>query len=97
LRSQLDRANTELSELRTTLGQVTAYNEMLVHENGELREAANSGKGRRRHRDDESEGRQIKRGRRVVAHSSESESEGNEVEEETARVRLNFPLNQFYQ
>ena len=61
LSKQLDKANTKLCELRTTLGQVTAYNEILVHENEELKEAANSGKGRQRHHDGESDkGRQIK-------------------------------------
>lgn len=73
------------------MGQVTAYNDMLVHENEELRDEIRSLKGGRRkyHGDELDEGRRVKR-RRNVPHSS-SESEGNEeADDERARVRLNF-------
>src|SRR5256886_4337542 len=37
LSRQLNNANDELRELRTTFGQVTSYNELLVRENAELK------------------------------------------------------------
>jgi len=92
LSRQLNNANDELRDLRTTFGQVTSYNELLVRENAELkRKLKGKGKGRARDDDDESEdedagdNRQIKRQRRVT-HSSE---EDEEVEDERARVSLN--------
>ena len=94
LSRQLNNANDELRELRTTFGQVTSYNELLVRENAELkRKLKGKGKGKGRARDDDDEpededagdSRQIKRQRRVT-HSSE---EDDEVEDERARVSLN--------
>ena len=92
LSRQLNNANDELHDLRTTFGQVTSYNELLVRENAELkRKLKGKGKGRARDDDDEPEdedagdSRQIKRQRRVT-HSSE---EDDEVEDERARVSLN--------
>jgi len=94
LSRQLNNANDELRDLRTTFGQVTSYNELLVRENAELKrklKGKGKGKGRARDDDDESEdedagdSRQIKRQRRVT-HSSE---EDEEVEDERARVSLN--------
>jgi regulator of replication initiation timing len=95
LSRQLNNANDELRELRTTFGQVTSYNELLVRENAELKrklkgKGKDKGKGRARDDDDEPEdenagdSRQIKRQRRV-AHSSE---EDEEVGDERARVSL---------
>ena len=92
LSRQLNNANDELRDLRTTFGQVTSYNELL--ENVELKrklKGKGKGKGWARDDDDESEdedagdSRQIKRQRRVT-HSSE---EDEEVEDERARVSLN--------
>jgi len=94
LSRQLNNANDELRDLRTTFGQVTSYNELLVRENAELKrklKGKGKGKGRAWDDDDESEdedagdSRQIKRQRRVT-HSSE---EDEEVEDERARVSLN--------
>ena len=92
LSRQLNNANDELRELRTTFGQVTSYNELLVRENAELkRKLKGKGKGRARDDDDEPEdedagdSRQIKQQRRVT-HSSE---EDEEVEDERAGVSLN--------
>jgi len=91
LSRQLNNANDELRELRTTFGQVTSYNELLVRENADLkRKLKNKGKGRARDDDEEDEdtgddSRQTKRQRRVT-HSSE---EDEEVEDERARVSLN--------
>lgn len=93
LSRQLNNANDELRELRTTFGQVTSYNELLVRENADLkRKLKNKGKGRARDDDEEPEyedtgddSRQTKRQRRVT-HSSE---EDEEVEDESARVSLN--------
>ena len=94
LSRQLNNANDELRDLRTTFGQVTSYNELLVRENAELkRKLKGKGKGKGRARDDDDEpededagdSRQIKRQRRVT-HSSE---EDDEVEDERARVSLN--------
>jgi len=90
LSRQLNNANDELSDLRTTFGQVTSYNELLVRENAELKRKL-KGKGRARDDDEEPEdedtgdSRQTKRQRRVI-HSSE---EDEEVEDERARVSLN--------
>ena len=93
LSRQLNNANDELRELRTTFGQVTSYNELLVRENAELKrklKGKDKGKGRARDDDDEPEDEdagdscQIKRQRRV-AHSSE---EDEEVGDERARVSL---------
>lgn len=91
LSRQLNNANDELRELRTTFGQVTSYNELLVRENAELKRKL-KGKGRARDDDEEPEdedtgddSRQTKRQRRVT-HSSE---EDEEVEDERARVSLN--------
>jgi regulator of replication initiation timing len=91
LSRQLNNANDELREIRTTFGQVTSYNELLVRENADLkRKLKNKGKGRARDDDEEDEdtgddSRQTKRQRRVT-HSSE---EDEEVEDERARVSLN--------
>ena len=94
LSRQLNNANDELRDLRTTFGQVTSYNELLVRENAELkRKLKGKGKGKGRARDDDDEpededagdSRQIKRQRRVT-HSSEKD---DEVEDERARVSLN--------
>jgi len=83
LSRQLNNANDELHDLRTTFGQVTSYNELLVRENAELKrklKGKGKGKGRARDDDDESEdedagdSRQIKRQRRVT-HSSEEDEE----------------------
>ena len=55
---QLNNANDELRDLRTTFGQVTSYNELLVRENAELKrklKGKGKGKGRARDDDDESE------------------------------------------
>ena len=95
---QLNNVNDELRDLRTTFGQVTSYNELLVRENVELKrklKGKGKGKGRARARarddDDEPEDEdagdscQIKWQRRVT-HSSE---EDKEVEDERARVSLN--------
>ena len=38
LSRQLNNANEELRELRTAFGQVTSYNEILVHENERFQE-----------------------------------------------------------
>ena len=38
LSRQLSNANEELRELRTAFGQVTSYNEILVHENEHFQE-----------------------------------------------------------
>ena len=93
LSRQLNNANDELRELRTTFGQVTSYNELLVRKNAELKrklKGKDKGKGWARDDDDEPEdenagdSRQIKRQRRV-AHSSE---EDEEVGDERARVSL---------
>lgn len=106
LSRQLNNANEELRELRTAFGQVTSYNEILVHENERFqeeirelkltreesahKESIRKGK-RRQDGDDKTEGHQTKRPRRV-AHSSD---EGNESEDgdETARVRYSTLLN----
>ena len=91
LSRQLNNANDELRDLRTTFGQVTSYNELLVRENAELKRKL-KGKGRARDDDEEPEdedtgdSRQTKRQRRVT-HSSAEEDE--EVEDESARVSLN--------
>src|SRR6059058_2563604 len=94
LSRQLNNANDELRNFRTTFGQVTSYNELLVRENAELkRKLKGKGKGKGRARDDDDEpededagdSRQIKWQRRVT-HSSE---EDDEVEDERARVSLN--------
>lgn len=91
LSRQLNNANDELRELRTTFGQVTSYNELLVRENADLkRKLKNKGKGRAQDDNEEDEdtgddSRQTKRQRRVT-HSSE---EDEEVEDESARVSLN--------
>ena len=88
LSRQLNNANDELRDLRTTFGQVTSYNELLVRENAELKRKL-KGKGRARDDDEEPEdedtgdSRQTKRQRRVT-HSSAEEDE--EVEDERARV-----------
>jgi len=90
LSRQLNNANDELRDLRTTFGQVTSYNELLVRENAELKRKL-KGKGRARDDDEEPENedtgysRQTKRQKRVT-HSSE---EDEEVEDERARVSLN--------
>ena len=90
LSRQLNNANDELRDLRTTFGQVTSYNELLVRENAELKRKL-KGKGRARDDDEEPEdedtgySRQTKRQKRVT-HSSE---EDEEVEDERARVSLN--------
>ncbi len=90
LSRQLNNANDELSDLRTTFGQVTSYNELLVRENAELKRKL-KGKGRARDDDEEPEdedtgdSRQTKRQQHVI-HSSE---EDEEVEDERARVSLN--------
>src|SRR5947209_17225840 len=53
LSRQLNNANDELRELRTTFGQVTSYNELLVRENAELkRKLKGKCKGKGRARDD---------------------------------------------
>jgi regulator of replication initiation timing len=91
LSRQLNNANDELRDLRTTFGQVTSYNELLVRENADLKRKL-KGKGRARDDDEEpededtSDSRQTKRQRRVT-HSSAEEDE--EVEDESARVSLN--------
>ena len=96
LSRQLNNTNDELRDLRTTFGQVTSYNELLVRENAELKrklKGKGKGKGKGRVRDDDDEpededagdSRQIKWQRRVT-HSSE---EDDEVEDERARVSLN--------
>ena len=94
LSRQLNNANDKLHKLRTTFGQVTSYNELLVRKNVELKrklKGKDKGKGRARDDDDEPEdenagdSRQIKRQRRV-AHSSEEDDE--EVGDERARVSL---------
>jgi regulator of replication initiation timing len=90
LSRQLNNANDELRDLRTTFGQVTSYNELLVRENAELKRKL-KGKGRARDDDEEPEdedtgySRQTKR-QKHVTHSSE---EDEEVEDERARVSLN--------
>jgi regulator of replication initiation timing len=90
LSRQLNNANDELRDLRTTFGQVTSYNELLVRENAELKRKL-KGKGRAQNDDEEPEdedtgySRQTKRQKRVT-HSSE---EDEEVEDERARVSLN--------
>jgi regulator of replication initiation timing len=90
LSRQLNNANDELRDLRTTFGQVTSYNDLLVRENAELKRKL-KGKGRARDDDEEPEdedtgySRQTKRQKRVT-HSSE---EDEEVEDERARVSLN--------
>lgn len=75
-----------------TVGQVTAYNELLVNENDELRKQIKTLKGGRSHPDEED--RPSKRRRKVpkVPHSSHSSgsSDNDEVDDENARVRLNF-------
>ena len=103
---QLNNANKELQELRIAFGQVTSYNEILVHENEHFQEKIRELKltrkesahkesirkeKRRQDSDDETEGHQTKRPRRV-AHSSD---EGDESEDgdETARVRYSTLLN----
>jgi regulator of replication initiation timing len=90
---QLNNANDELRELRTSFGQVTSYNEVLIHENEDLRNEIeylkSTRKGRRRYRGDhETEGddRQVKRSR-IVAHSSDGSGEEGENDNEAARVR----------
>lgn len=63
LSRQLNNAHDELRELRTAFGQVTSYNEMLVHENDELKEEVKhlkSHKSKRRQDNYETEDRQIK-------------------------------------
>ena len=52
LSRQLNNANDELRELRTTFGQVTSYNELLVRENAELKRKL---KDKDRARDDDEE------------------------------------------
>ena len=94
LNRQLNNANDELRELRTSFGQVTSYNELLVRENADLKRKL-KGKGRARDDDEEPEdedtddSRQTKWQRRVT-HSSE---EDEEVEDERARVSLNSLSN----
>ena len=91
LSRQLNNANDELRDLRTTFGQVTSYNELLVRENAELKRKL-KGKGRARDDDEEPEdedtgdSHQTKRQRRVTYSSAE---EDEEVEDERARVSLN--------
>ena len=76
LSRQLSNANEELRELRTAFGQVTSYNEILVHENERFqeeirelkltreesayKESIRKGK-RRQDSDNETEGHQTKR------------------------------------
>ena len=45
LSRQLNNANNELRDLRTTFGQVTSYNELLVQENAKLKRKL-KGKGK---------------------------------------------------
>lgn len=102
LNRQLNNANDELRDLRTSFGQVTSYNELLVRENAELKSKL-KGKGRARDDEDDDEeededtgdSRQTKRQRRVT-HSSE---EDEEVEDERARVSfklISFNFTEFY-
>jgi regulator of replication initiation timing len=55
LNRQLIIANDELRELRTEFGKVTSYNEVLAHENDNLRkeneELKSAHKGKRRYQD----------------------------------------------
>lgn len=76
LTRQLDNANAELWKLQTNIGQVTSYNEILVHENEELRKEIRTLKGGRQRSDE-------------VPHSSESEDNDDD---KSARVCLNFLL-----
>ena len=92
LSRQLNNANDELRDLRTTFGQVTSYNELLVRKNAKLKRKL-KGKGKGWAWDDDYEpededagdSRQIK-WQQHVTHSFE---EDEEVEDERARVSLN--------
>jgi regulator of replication initiation timing len=92
LSRQLSNSNDELRELRTSFGQVTSYNEVLIQENEDLRDEIehlkSTRKGRRRYRDHKTEGddRQVKRSQ-MVAHSSNESGEEGEDDNEAARVR----------
>ena len=87
---QLDSTNAELRKLQMTVGQVTAYNKMLVLENEELRKQIKGSKGGRSHPDEDD--RQLKSHRRVpkVPHSSHSSrsDDDDKVDNENARVRF---------
>ena len=78
LSRQLNNANDELSDLCTTFGQITSYNELLVRENAELKHKL---KGKGQAHDDDKEPEDQTNWQPYVIHSSE---EHEKVEEETA-------------